>query len=61
MATFGPDGPTQCSGLDIVQYSAEGLQAYLGNGFKLVETCRETHITPWQSEQRFMWAWFVRR
>jgi 2-polyprenyl-3-methyl-5-hydroxy-6-metoxy-1,4-benzoquinol methylase len=30
IATFGPDGPTQCSGLDIVRYESEALHKKFG-------------------------------
>ena len=53
IAAFTPDGPTRCSGLDIVRYDAAGLAAELGAGFRLEEECRETHRTPAGREQRF--------
>lgn len=55
MATFAPDGPPKCSGLDVMRYDEQALLAELGAKFQLREACRETHITPWQSEQRFMY------
>jgi SAM-dependent methyltransferase len=55
IATFAPDGPPQCSGLDVVRYDEESILAELGTEFQLRETRRETHITPWQSEQRFIY------
>lgn len=53
VAAFAPDGPTRCSGLDIVRYDAGGLAAELGPGFRLEEERRETHLTPQGREQRF--------
>ena len=35
IATFAPGGPHQCSGLPVVRYSPESLQAALGSGFDL--------------------------
>lgn len=52
VATFGPDGPTQCSGLPIVRYSHEELAAQFA-GFELVETSGEDHVTPWGTTQQF--------
>ena len=54
VATFAPDGPEKCSGLPVRRWSAEALAEELG--LALVEGGRETHETPWGSEQRFQWA-----
>jgi len=56
VATFGPEGPEQCSGLDVVRYSADALHAEFGPGFKKIASCREVHTTPWGSEQEFMYC-----
>ena len=56
MATFAPDGPPQCSGLDVVRYSPDSLLRELGRGFELVESTSESHHTPWGAEQKFMYC-----
>jgi SAM-dependent methyltransferase len=56
IATFAPDGPTQCSGLEVARYSADGILAALGAGFTLSERANEVHITPGGGEQRFVYA-----
>lgn len=61
IAAFAIGGPTQCSGLDIVQYDAEKLQAELGEDFELVEERSELHITPAKKEQQFSYFRFVRK
>jgi SAM-dependent methyltransferase len=61
MATFGPDGPTQCSGLDVVRYSAQSLGTELGSEFELVAGESELHRTPWGAEQSFMYGRFRKR
>jgi len=33
VATFGPDGPLQCSGLDVLRYDADTLHAEFGTRF----------------------------
>lgn len=53
IATFAPDGPPKCSGLDVVRYDEHSIVAELGAGFQLREVRRETHITPGKAEQRF--------
>jgi cyclopropane fatty-acyl-phospholipid synthase-like methyltransferase len=52
VATFGPQGPTTCSGLPIVRYSHEELAAQFP-GFDVVDTAGEDHATPWGSTQQF--------
>ena len=61
IAAFAIGGPTQCSGLDIVQYDAEKLQAELGDAFELVEEKNEIHVTPSKVEQKFAYFRFIRK
>ena len=61
IATFGPDGPTQCSGLDVVRYSAESLCAELGPEYHLVSTEVELHRTPSGATQSFTYCRFRRQ
>lgn len=56
VATFAEDGPEKCSGLPVRRYSAEALAAELGEGLVLLETRRERHVTPWHSEQSFVYV-----
>jgi len=56
IATFALDGPQQCSGLDVVRYDAASLMSELGGQFRLIDSTSETHITPWGSEQRFVYC-----
>jgi SAM-dependent methyltransferase len=52
VATFGPDGPTTCSGLPIVRYTHGELAAEFPN-YELIATSGEDHLTPWGSTQQF--------
>jgi trans-aconitate methyltransferase len=61
IATFASDGPEKCSGLDTRRYDDSMMQSEFGPEFRLMETRRETHITPWQSEQRFIYFRFQRQ
>ncbi|MFP5486729.1 MAG: methyltransferase domain-containing protein [Acidimicrobiia bacterium] len=54
IATFGPDGPETCSGLPTCRYDATGLAAEFGDGFELVESCEEVHVTPSGATQQFV-------
>ena len=56
VAAFAPDGPTQCSGLDTVRYSPGTLHSEFGAAFELVESSRETHGTPFGTEQQFIYC-----
>jgi hypothetical protein len=61
IATFGMEGPEQCSGLRTVRYSPESLAEELGENYELVETKFESHETPSGSLQEFVFCRFVRR
>lgn len=61
LATFGPGGPPRCSGLDVVRYSPESLQAALGGEFELAASLREDHRTPAGKVQEFVYGRFRRR
>jgi SAM-dependent methyltransferase len=52
VATFGPDGPTTCSGLPIVRYTHRELAAEFPD-YELIATAGEDHVTPWGSTQQF--------
>ncbi len=61
IATFSPDGPTHCSGLEVQQSDAADIAALLGNGWDPVATERHLHVTPTGASQDFTWATFRRR
>jgi hypothetical protein len=56
LATFAPDAPPRCSGLEVRRYDAQGLAAETGWGFELVESAREEHVTPGRDTQPFTFA-----
>jgi hypothetical protein len=58
LATFGPQGPTRCSGLPVQRYSAEDLGTLLGTGFRLRGRHREDHRTPGGQYQQFVYTWW---
>jgi SAM-dependent methyltransferase len=60
MATFAPDGPERCSGLDVRRYDSQQLSVQLGAGFELLDELARTHVTPRGDEQRFTHALFRR-
>lgn len=60
IATFAPDGPERCSGLPVMRYDAESLGRALGREFRLLQTRRHEHATPWGSRQMFQFSVFRR-
>lgn len=56
LATFGPDGPEQCSGLPVRRYGADTLQQTLGADFELVSSQLTDHRTPSGRHQQFLYA-----
>jgi SAM-dependent methyltransferase len=60
MATFAPDGPEKCSGLEVRRYSGPALNAELGASFELLKTVPEIHVTPRGMPQSFQYSVFKR-
>ena len=56
VASFGPDGPSRCSGLEVVRYSPEAMHGEFGEGFSLLESLREDHRTPTGVTQAFVYC-----
>jgi SAM-dependent methyltransferase len=59
VATFGPEGPPKCSGLDVMRYDADSLHGEFGHRFRLVESSQEMHRTPFGTEQQFLYCYCV--
>jgi 2-polyprenyl-3-methyl-5-hydroxy-6-metoxy-1,4-benzoquinol methylase len=57
VSTFGPDGPEKCSGLDVMRYDAESLHHEFGARFRLVESSKELHQTPFGTSQQFLYCY----
>jgi len=58
MATFGPDGPAKCSGLDVVRYDDQRLHGEFGHGFEMLGRQMAEHHTPMGTSQQFLYCWF---
>ena len=56
VSTFGPEGPTKCSGLDVVRYDADSLHQEFGVHFRLLESSKELHQTPFGTIQQFLYC-----
>jgi SAM-dependent methyltransferase len=57
VATFGPNGPDKCSGLDVVRYDADGIHGAFGAAFEKLSSAEETHTTPWGAAQHFVYCY----
>ena len=55
VATFAEDGPEVCSGLPITRYAHDELAEAMGEGFTVLDTRREEHVTPTGGTQIFNW------
>ena len=58
ISTFAPNGPNQCSGLDVARFSANTLQSVFGGDFQLKESIIENHKTPVGALQEFQYSIF---
>ena len=56
VASFAIDGPTRCSGLEVVRYTPDTMHAEFGTGFQLLDSVREEHHTPTGSTQAFLYC-----
>ncbi len=61
IATFAPDGPLRCSGLEVARYSPESIAQEFAEAFTLQHGFAHSHTTPTGAEQRFSFAVLRRR
>ncbi len=61
IATFGPQGPVKCSGLDVCRYDVASLQRRLGGDFELLNEQLVDHTTPAGTTQQFLYCRFCRK
>jgi 2-polyprenyl-3-methyl-5-hydroxy-6-metoxy-1,4-benzoquinol methylase len=60
VATFSPEGPDRCSGLDTIRCSAEDIARELGPDVRLLDARTEEHVTPSGVAQAFTYARLLR-
>ncbi|MHB8627612.1 MAG: class I SAM-dependent methyltransferase [Aggregatilineales bacterium] len=61
IASFAPDGPAQCSGLDVMRYSPHSLHNEFGDDFEFLDSRRENHLTPFGTQQNFIYCYCRKR
>ena len=57
VSTFGPEGPTKCSGLEVMRYDTDSLHGEFGGQFRLMESSKELHQTPFGTTQQFLYCY----
>ena len=60
IATFSPDGPESCSGLQVQRWSQEDLAKLFADSCSVVRIGERGHVTPWGSTQSFTWVHLLR-
>jgi SAM-dependent methyltransferase len=60
LSAFAPDGPETCSGLPVRRYDANLVREAFGSAFELLRETAESHLTPWNTEQKFGYFLFRR-
>ena len=58
MASFSLEGPEKCSGLNVMRYNPETMSRELGGGFTLIKSRNESHRTPFDTLQDFVYCLF---
>lgn len=56
VASFAPDGPPRCSGMDVRRYTPDSMHAEFGERFTLLDSVREQHQTPAGAVQSFVYC-----
>jgi len=59
VAAFGPEGPSKCSGLEVIRYDTDALHAEFGSRFRLMESSKELHQTPFGTTQQFLYCYCI--
>ncbi len=60
ISTFSMNGPKKCSGLDITQYSEDSIIKIFQGEFNHMRSFEETHTTPFNTKQSFLFSIFKR-
>ncbi len=61
LGTFSENGPKKCSGLEIKQYSESSMSNRFEKGFSRIKCIEETHTTPFNTQQNFLFCSFQKK
>jgi hypothetical protein len=56
VGTFSSEGPLKCSGIEITQYDEAKIKNTWGKLMTIDQTLTHTHITPFDTQQHFIFA-----
>jgi ubiquinone/menaquinone biosynthesis C-methylase UbiE len=58
IATFSPEAPPKCSGLDVIRYTTALLSHEFEAGFDLIHSLEQEHVTPSGVRQPYIYCCF---
>ena len=61
IATFSDEGPLKCSGIEIVQYTAEKMGNLFNDCFEKIDSFKQNHTTPFNTKQNFIFCSFMKK
>lgn len=61
IATFSDEGPLKCSGIEIVQYTAEKMDNLFNDCFEKIDSFKQNHTTPFNTIQNFIFCSFMKK
>lgn len=61
IGTFSKTGPLKCSGLEITQYSETSMETAFEEKFEKITCLEETHRTPFNTTQNFVFCSFKKK
>jgi len=61
IGTFSKTGPLKCSGLEITQYSETSMNSAFEEAFEKITCIEETHTTPFNTTQNFVFCSFKKK
>ena len=60
LATFADDGPKKCSGIEVYRYSEKDMVNSFSIIFKVIESFKYKHLTPFGTIQSFTFSVFIK-
>ena len=61
IGTFSENGPLKCSGLDVKRYSEKEIEKIFNRSFKLIDSFYYDHVTPFNTNQNFLFSHFIKK
>ena len=61
IGTFSENGPLKCSGLEVRRYSEKVIEKLFNRSFKLIDSFYYDHVTPFKTNQNFLFSHFIKK